>query len=925
MPVFPSYERDQGLDFGRVPQVDTGYGALVSGVKQLAAGVGEAGDAMQQYQERLKTQSMFDDNVKTDRYREESKNALKQWQLTGVPENATGAAQAFMATRQKPNADFLATISPQNRDHFAKLLTVDQTSILGAAAETETVARNKYELGHAQTLLDSWMTTLRADPSQKDEAVKDLGVTIDHTTALSPAQKAEAKKNIDANLSSAKWQAVYANDPAAGMRALGIEMPKAKTAGGVTQAVNAQIPAQGRALLDTIAGTESPGYDTRYGGAKFSGFADHPRIGEVIKSGPNKGRTSAAAGRYQFLPATWDAEAKKLGLKDFSPASQDAAAWDLAQTEYREKTGGNLEQALQSSNAETVANVGRVLSGQWTSLPGGIEAGTNSSKFAAAFAKNAGRYGNIASPQDAADAGGHTRDTAPTGSIEKPLIVGGDPEYAAIPYDMRVKLADQAQRDYSTMQTQQAADLKLQQSTLQNSLQNMLIDGKAGLPDIEKARQAGWLSDADAVEKMRGIVEKRDKDQADGRMFMQGLGTPGTQFNPFDATQQKGADEAFKAMGGSLKALDTIFGASGIVPKSSATMMKSGIFGTDQAAGSQTLQVASNILAKNPNAFRAVDGGTDIANSAVKFQHFLSQGQTVAAATARVMQENDTSYKPKNAVNDADLKTFTDGITSSSVGKLFDQSNLPFTDPRVGANPDQMTSIISDFREVATDFYKQSGDPKLALAQTKAQMEKVYGVTKVLGQDTLTKYPPEKAYPPVGGSYDYILHQAEQEVANVIGRHLLPSDVGLFQAPQTERDFLAGKPVPYQVVYYDTKNGQRTMEILPGGLFVADPGAAQKESRAVIQPKLDAAQAAVMQTEDNFAKAQQDADARARMNTAPTPQAAAAVTKRPITPPPPTQLSPAQTLQKQMQDVRGAGMKDMPSLGFGAGENWPDN
>ncbi|SEE51949.1 hypothetical protein [Bradyrhizobium lablabi] len=137
-------------------------------------------------------------------------------------------------------------------------------------------------------------------------------------------------------------------------------------------AVNTTIPAEGRALLDHIAGPESNGnYSVRYGGKTFDGFADHPRVAEPITSGPDVGKTSSAAGRYQFLGSTWDQQAKKLGLKDFSPANQDTAAWDLAQTEYKAKTGQDLLTVLKSGDQAAISAVPGYLSGQWSSLPGG--------------------------------------------------------------------------------------------------------------------------------------------------------------------------------------------------------------------------------------------------------------------------------------------------------------------------------------------------------------------------------------------------------------------------------------------------------------------------------------------------------------------------------------------------------------------------
>lgn len=137
-------------------------------------------------------------------------------------------------------------------------------------------------------------------------------------------------------------------------------------------AVNQAVPPEGRALLDRIAQTESAGrYNVRYGGRgdiTFQGYGDHPRVAEPITSGPDVGKTSTAAGRYQFIAPTWDMERQKLGLTDFSPANQDAAAWDLAQTEYRNRTGKDLLTTLKSGQTSDVLPN---LSGQWSSLPGG--------------------------------------------------------------------------------------------------------------------------------------------------------------------------------------------------------------------------------------------------------------------------------------------------------------------------------------------------------------------------------------------------------------------------------------------------------------------------------------------------------------------------------------------------------------------------
>jgi muramidase (phage lysozyme) len=128
-----------------------------------------------------------------------------------------------------------------------------------------------------------------------------------------------------------------------------------------------------RSLLDTIAGTESPDYNTLYGGRKISDLSRHPGIHVPIRKGPNAGDTSSAFGRYQFEKATWDEVSKELGLEDMSPQSQDQGALHYASKIYKAKTGRDVREDWATGDPEVQHNVLRNLSGVWTSLPGGIE------------------------------------------------------------------------------------------------------------------------------------------------------------------------------------------------------------------------------------------------------------------------------------------------------------------------------------------------------------------------------------------------------------------------------------------------------------------------------------------------------------------------------------------------------------------------
>lgn len=133
------------------------------------------------------------------------------------------------------------------------------------------------------------------------------------------------------------------------------------------------------AFLDMLAvseGTDIPrqptknrGYDVMVGGALLSSLADHPRTvvslkkrdgSPVMNQITGKPLQSSAAGRYQFLRATWDDLAKRCSLTDFGPVSQDRAAVALLQQcgAYPLIRLGKFTEAVQAARKI------------WASLPG---------------------------------------------------------------------------------------------------------------------------------------------------------------------------------------------------------------------------------------------------------------------------------------------------------------------------------------------------------------------------------------------------------------------------------------------------------------------------------------------------------------------------------------------------------------------------
>lgn len=106
-------------------------------------------------------------------------------------------------------------------------------------------------------------------------------------------------------------------------------------------------------------------------GQEITDFSDHPAVtGEwrgkrladdmCRNAGYSPGCVSTAAGAYQMIRPTWVSLRNRLGLGDFSPASQDAAALELVRSRgaLQDVYAGRIEAAIRKCRQE------------WASLPG---------------------------------------------------------------------------------------------------------------------------------------------------------------------------------------------------------------------------------------------------------------------------------------------------------------------------------------------------------------------------------------------------------------------------------------------------------------------------------------------------------------------------------------------------------------------------
>lgn len=719
-------EASLSIDIGGIPdtRVDNSIG---QGLSQIGGALSNHADMQNQMALRRQQMEQQVDDFATNQ-------AFQRWQddnaldfakhQEGMAPSGKGFTDNVSGIFTKRSEEFLKSVPDSLKPKFAELVATARNQWIDKGAAAEIDQRNNWYRTSITERQQTLQNQVFNDPAMFDAARQDVHRTID-ASGLSLTEKEKLKKQADEMLSLTIGEREIRN-----AEANPSTVKDAANRLGVRGVTVNGIPAEGRALLDTIAGTESPGYNVLNGGERFTSFADHPRR-------KGAGGTTTAAGRYQFVKATWDRAATALNLKDFSPESQDKAAWWLAQADYKARTGRELLPDIQSGDPIQQSRVRRVLSATWEGLKS-LDDGK--------FVKNVSSAPTSAPPAD-------TR-------------------YANLSLSQRLSLYDQmnaaAQRGQSVIDAQVKAAYESEKGALQLGIQtgevsseqqilqsNMRDSDKATLLSALRTRQGDQFMTAQALSDFQNGALSIDPYSSDGKKKVDAIGS---------VINQSVAPENRQAV------LEQLVAQSGTVPQSTLNQLRAGAESQVPSEVEAALQAASRFSQINPSALSRRDGGSAVQKKVDDFDYYVnSLNLSPSEAAKRIAEQNDPNKIRERKALEPAAKEFRKQIENTDIGSMFDDSWLPFNDPKVGFTEMQAAGIAADYLAIAEEqFYASGGNPELAKNRANAEMKRLYGTTEITGTKTVMKYPPEKFWPAKADEndpYGYVKDQLINDLA----------------------------------------------------------------------------------------------------------------------------------------------------------------
>lgn len=350
-----------------------------------------------------------------------------------------------------------------------------------------------------------------------------------------------------------------------------------------------------------------------------------------------------------------------------------------------------------------------------------------------------------------------------------------DPAYANVPYEDRLTLTADAQRQVAADITDQKQALAAQNASYVNELKTALYDGNAGQTDIDQAREAGILTKYEDIKEAQDILTKRDGD-LQLRATGQNMLATGATFAPGNEDHKKILNALVGQDGlGALDAQNSDYASSafiplvkqaGIVPEESRQLISGMIRSQDPEKAYWGLQLMAQIERASPQAFQSFNADDQRALDTWQARKdFLTQEEMMKQIRGPL---DPNEQNARTALRKQGEQLFTQengpmkGFDAVSLFKGTGWFGLP-TGAQPPSTPWVDQALQSDFQTLFLDNYEVTGDINSAKENAFKQLSRVWGVTQTGNDNRVMKYPPEMAYPTVRDNHDWLEQQVRAE------------------------------------------------------------------------------------------------------------------------------------------------------------------
>lgn len=400
-----------------------------------------------------------------------------------------------------------------------------------------------------------------------------------------------------------------------------------------------------------------------------------------------------------------------------------------------------------------------------------------------------------------------------------------DPAYARIPYEDRIALRADGQREAKAQLTQ---DLQIRQAEMkqqQDTLYTALFDGKAGQADIDRARMSGILGSYEEITKAAGILKRRDEGITLEQSAVQKLVAGGI-WNPQDSDDKKMlnalvGDKGKEAIGQGNKQYFTdnvvpIVERAKDIPTDVSGTLQAMLRSNNQQQALYALDALSQLQRASPEAY-ADRISSEVQRDVERYtllRNVMPQDELLRTIRGGFTQEERQATLVRRKEGE-DLLAKKDGRTpkiESVVKEVVGEFDDWFS-----ARPDMLKNApgaqaVERFSNLIwLEEYAKHGNADLATELVKKAAKARFGVTELGGSKVLMELPPEKAgYRQIAGSHQWIDKQLKEELK-------LPADqkYELMMDEQTRQEYAnfqkGGRPPSYNVILKDANGVLRAV------------------------------------------------------------------------------------------------------------------